>query len=179
MDAIEGTPESRALLGEWMDEDRRRQRLRWSNISKSADMSAENLRAIRQGRIRITVDASDRIEDALGWERGSVRAAVLEGIRPVARADEAPPHTGENSTAQVTSREEGRYPEWTEVDERRFRLLEQLFESWGEEMTSEKVQVVLEELQRRLVADSPQRTGTRSDQSPQDSDVSLGRPTRK
>lgn len=72
----------RQQLDEWMNERRRELRLRWTEVARRADMSAENLRRIRRGQT-ISDDASDGIEDALHWPRGSIVAAVTRGERPV------------------------------------------------------------------------------------------------
>lgn len=161
--SLQGTETSRAQLHEWMDEAREALRLSWADVARAMDMTEENLLRIRRGRIGISLKAAKKIEDALQWEPGSVEAAVRKGERPEALDDL------ESRSDQTSSSASGSHREWTEVDLMRFRLLEQLFESWGEEMTSAKVEVVLAELQRRLTTDSPQRTGQAGGQSDADS----------
>lgn len=86
MEILQGTATRRAQLDQWMDESRKALRLRWSQVAELAGMTTPNLLRIRKGKIGITWDAADGIENALQWERGSVEAAILEGRRPVAAA---------------------------------------------------------------------------------------------
>ena len=178
-ETLQGTKARRAQLETWMDERRQQLRLRWARVAELAGMTTPNLLRIRKGKIRISWEAAAGIEDALLWERGSVEAAVLHGIPPVVRAGVDAASADVRVAESTASRGTDGHGEWTEVDERKVRLLEQVFESWGEEMTAEKVAAVLDELRSRVLADSPEGTGTQGDQSGRDSDVSLDRRTRR
>lgn len=88
---------NRRQLDDWMNERRRELRIRWTEVARRADMSVENLRRIRRGQT-ISDDAADGIEDALRWPRGSVKAAVTRGERPVGvPASESPEGAAEKS----------------------------------------------------------------------------------
>ena len=85
MDGADHTDEHRRNLGDWMNSRRRQLRIKtWNQVAALAGMTSENLRKIRRGEISISENASDGIEEALQWKRGSVEAAILHGVRPIA-----------------------------------------------------------------------------------------------
>ena len=72
-------------LGDLMDERRRELRLRWRDVAVLSGVSYEGIRAVRNGTGDIRMLTQRGIEDALQWERGSIRS-VLDGGDPVPRA---------------------------------------------------------------------------------------------
>jgi len=93
-------PERRQQLDQLIDGRRRQLRLRWNQVVQRAGMSAQNLRLIRQGVIGVTVDAADRIEDALEWARGSITGFLDDGTPPQPR-DEQPAVTAGGTDADL------------------------------------------------------------------------------
>lgn len=116
MENLQGSTNRRSQLDQWMDQRRQELRLRWAQVAELAGMTTPNLLRIRKGQISISWGAADRIEDALHWERGSVEAAVLMGIKPQPRtspSDEPSPRSQQLAT-------ESRL---TEEDKMRFEVL--------------------------------------------------------
>lgn len=82
MEIADDSADNRRLLAQWMNEGRRQHRINWNEVAKRARMTPENLRRIRRGKISVSEDAADGIEDALAWPRGSVHRAIRLGERP-------------------------------------------------------------------------------------------------
>jgi hypothetical protein len=119
MENLQGSPAARAQLNEWMNERRQQLRLRWSQVAELAGMGTPNLLRIRKGQISISWDAADGIEDALEWERGSVRAAVDLGQKPQPR--DAVTRTGPGAL--------------TDEEQQRFLMARDFMRTQGRELT--------------------------------------------
>ena len=142
-----GTDESRQQLSQLMDEQRRRLRLKWTQVALVADMSTQNLREIRQGTIGITVDAADRIEDALKWSRGSIQRFLQNGT---------PPRTTESGVTDT--------PGFPEDSDLIFEGLRGLFRKHRVRMTPRMLRRLLDDIDDELQArsqhgDPPERGG--------------------
>lgn len=138
MKGVQGTDESRAQLHRWMDERREELRLSWAEIARDMGMTEENLLRIRKGRVGISMKAERGIEDALGWERGSVEAAATRGVKPsperVAAAAAASP----------------RPVVWTREKEALFREVVRTLAEVGLEPTEETFQAMQDQYDRRM-----------------------------
>jgi hypothetical protein len=88
------TTQPQHRLGVLMDQRRGELRLRWKDVAARAGISYEGIRAVRNGTGAIRALTELGIEDALQWERGSIRS-VLDGGDPVPREPAAtlPPMT--------------------------------------------------------------------------------------
>lgn len=76
-----------ARLSRAVDAERKRQRLSWARLAKSAGMSARTLYDLRTAeRTSYQPETLDRLELALQWEPGSVER-VLAGRAPLRKAD--------------------------------------------------------------------------------------------
>lgn len=64
--------------------------LTWRDLSKSARISYEALRAFRRGEYRPTELTARRLDEALHWEPGSVEA-LLDGGSPTPVQESRPP----------------------------------------------------------------------------------------
>lgn len=62
----------------------------WREVSTTAGMSYEGLRAIRKGERHPNAVTKGRIEDALQWEPGSVDAVLAGGEPAPIQAAESP-----------------------------------------------------------------------------------------
>lgn len=72
-----------------IDARRNQLRLRWKDIYDRSGVSQETLRKIRNGLrddAQRTTDKEAQVEDALGWDRGSIQA-IREGREPVVISD--------------------------------------------------------------------------------------------
>lgn len=65
-----------------MEERRVQLRMSWRDLANKAELSYEGLRAIRRGERNPNPVTRSRLDDALGWQAGSV-ARVLAGGEPV------------------------------------------------------------------------------------------------
>src|ERR1035441_4540885 len=75
------TTQPQHRLGVLMDQRRGELRLRWKDVAARAGISYEGIRAVRNGTGAIRALTELGIEDALQWERGSIRS-VLDGAPP-------------------------------------------------------------------------------------------------
>lgn len=142
---MDGTDERRKHLARLMDDRRRQLRLKWSHVAQRAGMSAENLRVIRNGTINITVDAADRIEDALEWARGSIKDIVLHGTPPRS--------TPTTHSGLPPARESDVYPPgWTSEEEAEYQamhpVLHPMLLTQGMEFTRQAWRYMREEFRR-------------------------------
>lgn len=71
----------RKRLADVMNQRRRQLRMQWIDVAERAGMGVQNLLRIRTGQIGISEKAADGIDDALGWEPGSVEK-ILNGGKP-------------------------------------------------------------------------------------------------
>jgi len=81
--------ERRRQLAAHMNERRRQLRIDWNEVARRAGMTVENLRRIRRGTISVSENAAVQIDEALGWELGSVEAFLAGGVEPQAKAESA------------------------------------------------------------------------------------------
>jgi hypothetical protein len=110
-----------------MDARRRQLGLRWKDIADEARISEDTLRKIRYG-LRDdparTTDSEARVEDVLGWARGSIQA-IRENHPPAVIADGARPPA--SSIAE--------YPDWVAGDP----FLEYIYDYGGPERAEDQV----------------------------------------
>lgn len=124
MESTEGTKERRAQLDRLMDERRKELRIKWVEVARRADMSPQHLIRIRKGRVAISWEAADGINDALRWTRGSVEAFVTDGIEPTSVDEEPSPQP----TRPVI---------WTPQKEADFRKIQALLAVYDLDMTED------------------------------------------
>lgn len=70
---------------EKLNRERRKLRLKWTDIARRADMSPQNLLRIRNGEITVSEDAAEGLDEAYEWTPGKGIDAILRDEEPTAR----------------------------------------------------------------------------------------------
>lgn len=88
-------------LARLMDQRRVDLRLQWGEVAQAAKVSTAHLRKFRKGEVAISVLAAARLEQALGWTRGSMQRVLDAGELPIPPEDVTVRPAIVNAYAQV------------------------------------------------------------------------------
>lgn len=96
-------------------------RMEWGELAVKAEMSTAHLRRIRKGEASVTPLMAARLEDALGWTRGSIEAIESGGEPTQApgsqpRAAGSVPRTGQTLGELLVERRLARPEDLTAAD---------------------------------------------------------------